>query len=69
LTITGKNAHNWVGFNCDGRTNATSFRRRIIIIFSADNIVTMAKRFKTIKEVDLEEPRSGNGRAAQRCEV
>jgi len=56
----GRNVHNWVGLNCDRRTNVKAFRRQIVIIFSAYNIETMAKRFKTIKEVDLEGPRSEN---------
>jgi len=43
------------------RQSVKAFRRQIVIIFSAYNIETMAKRFKTIKEVDLEEPRSGKG--------
>ena len=57
----GRNTHNGVGLNCDRRTNVKAFRRQIIFIFSAYNIETVVKRFKTIKEVDLEEPRSGKG--------
>ena len=53
----GRNVHNGVGLICDKRTNVKAF----CIIFSINNIETMAKRFKTIKEVDLEEPRSGKG--------
>jgi hypothetical protein len=51
------------------RHSVEAFRRQIVIIFSAYNIETMAKRFKTIKEVDPEEPRSGKGRGAQRCKA
>jgi len=56
----GRNAHNWAGLNCDRRANVKAFRRQIVIIFSTYNIETMAKRFKTIKKVDLEEARSEN---------
>ena len=60
LTIMSRNAHNWAGLNCDRRSSVKIFRRQIIIIFSACNIETMAKRFKTIKRVDIEELSSGN---------
>ena len=60
MTTTDRSVHNGVGFNCDRRTNVEAFRRQILITFSAYGIVTMVKRFQTIKEVDFEGTLSGN---------
>jgi hypothetical protein len=69
LTVMGGNAHNWVGLNSDRRTSVKAFRRQIVIIFSAYNVETMAKRFKTIRKWILRNLGQEIGRGAQRCKA